>query len=264
MRLTDRDIVNMINKTNVVYVLSHLVLVLGGALFVFVPHPGDWSRQIGLSLMAAGIAGNVVLVHVLLSQRTADQLEVLQRFGITYAHSARATRIKHEYDSLLAKANSNIDILAFGLRALREDFREDFVTWKSKAKVRVLLIDPEYPSDAEYPTSLTSVADLRDIDELRRPGTISDDVKAFIRETGSLLDDRFQIRLYTCLPTVNFFRVDNEAFWGPYLVREQGRNTPTLLVRRGIIFDSLSQHFNRIWEEESLSRPVPDSWHTEP
>lgn len=246
----------------IVYLLVHLVLILGGMLVVLLPLSLSWQSPLGMSLVASGISGYVVFVYVVISRRVSDQLDVLQRFGFVHAFPSRATRIKHEYEQRLVKAKSNIDVLAFGLSALLEDLGEDFETWKTRAKVRILIIDPEYPVG---PTNgpVSSLADLRDRDEGRDPGTIRSHVQKFVRQTSDLVDDNFQVRLYKCLPTINIFRVDGEIFWGPYLVQEQGRNTPTFLVRHGIMFKALLRHFEKIWKSSELSREVPDTWYDE-
>ena len=89
-------------------------------------------------------------------------------------------------------------------------------------------------------------------------------MKAFARECAPLIRDpqlRFQVRLYKVLPSVNYFRVDDEAFWGPYLMLEPSRNTPTILIKRGgVLYDKLRNHFDAIWSDDSFSRTVPDAW----
>ena len=49
-------------------------------------------------------------------------------------------------------------------------------------------------------------------------------------------------------------------FWGPYLVKQPSRNSPTFLIRKAVLFDRLVDHFERIWKDDSLSRPIPDDW----
>ena len=88
----------------------------------------------------------------------------------------------------------------------------------------------------------------------------------FVRQTSSLIrgvnkPHPFQVRLYRCLPSVNILRVDDELFWGPYLIREQSRNCPTFIVRRGgILFSRFTAHFDSIWADDNLSREIPGSW----
>lgn len=237
---------------NAVYLLGHLLLMVVGGLLALLP--GSWTGPLGLSLMAAGIAGYVVFAYVLVSQEVSSQLEVLRRFGITSAFAARATKIQGEYEVRLARAHHHIDVVGFGLSALREDLGSSFAEWKTRAPVRVLLIDPEYPPDG------WTLANQRDQEEARPAETIAGHVRAFVKETAPIMDERFQVRLYRCLPAVNIFRVDDEMLWGPYLIRIQGRNTPTFVARRGVVFDSLMDHFDHIWDSDALSRQPPVEW----
>jgi len=138
-----------------------------------------------------------------------------------------------------------------------EDHGNRFVEWKMRAAVRILLLDPEYPT-AESP-----VANLRDSDEGQDPGTICNEVRRFVRDTASLHGENFRIRLYRCLPSVNIFRVDDEMFWGPYFIRRVSRNSPTFVVERGgKVFETLLGHFESIWRDDELSREVPHEWRT--
>jgi hypothetical protein len=90
-------------------------------------------------------------------------------------------------------------------------------------------------------------------------GSIATDVRAFLQEVetqGLETDERFAVRLYRALPMLNIFRIDDELFWGPYLVRQVSRNSPTFLVGRGELFTQLIAHFDEIWSSDELSRPV--------
>jgi hypothetical protein len=177
---------------------------------------------------------------------------MLTRFGFVKVFDSRAVTIRSEYDERVAKARNQIDILGFGLRSLREDYRDQFSEWKKRANVRVLIIDPEFPS------SRNSYAKQRDREERASEGTIEADVKAFLLEKDQLdhIESKhsFEVRLYTCLPAVNIFRIDDELFWGPYLMSEPSRNAPTFLVRRGgILFERFVVHFEHIWNDPVLS-----------
>jgi hypothetical protein len=141
---------------------------------------------------------------------------------------------------------------------LREDYLSEFLTWKQKADVRVLLIDPEYPN-GEVP-----YAHQRDVEEADASGTIKQQVRLFVSDTKGITtasgSHTFEIRLYKCLPSINIFRVDNEMFWGPYLVKQPSCNSPTFLIRKAVLFDRLVEHFEHIWKDDSLSRAIPDDW----
>jgi hypothetical protein len=232
-----------------VYLLLHLVVFMAGVLIVRVG--GAIASGLGSSLVAAAVAGWVLFVWVLVNQDQARRIEILARLGLIDAFTARSTHIKEQYDQRLAGARQCIDIMGFGLRQLREDYNNEFAVWASRAQVRILLIDPEAPDPA------FSNADQRDSEEGNAPGSIAADVQEFVQKTTAVRaanPTRFQVRLYTALPSVNIFRVDDELFWGPYLVRTQSRNTPTFLVKRGGgLFDRLAGHFDELWSDPSLS-----------
>jgi hypothetical protein len=244
----------LFSPTNWIYILVHFCLILFG--FILVGRQDTTAKAIGASLVAAGLAGWVVLAWVLQAKKVSDQIRKVRKFGFLDAFEARSVRIKSQYDARLANASHHIDLLGFGLKTLREDYARDFATWKERVPVRILVIDPEYPQDGR------SYADQRDAEERDRVGSIREDVEAFLREVEPLLSQPgghpFEVRLYRCLPSLNLFRVDSELFWGPYLIHKQSRNSPTFIVQEGPLFNMLMAHFDAIWFENSLSHSVAD------
>lgn len=242
-----------------IYVLVHGLLALVGLCICFVGPEYPLWFAIGTSLLSAGIAGWVIFVYVLVSDDVGRRVGVVTEFGIRDVFDRRSMRIRDQYESRLIAAKESIDILGFGLSALREDLSNDFSRWKKVAKVRILLLDPTFPSDEK------SYAKQRDAEEGNPLGDIEKDVRAFLKaiqgHVGAAGGTQFQVRLYRCLPSVNIFRIDDDLFWGPYLVRDQSRNMPTFLVGRGgILFERMSAHFNHIWIDPNLSSEVPNEW----
>jgi len=239
--------------THWIYLLLHLVLVLIGYALTL-SNATTWYQPVGGSLIAAGFAGWVIFVYIFLTESTKDKIILLNQFGLVNAFASRGASIKSVYDEKLSSVQDHIDILGFGLRALREDYRESFVSWQGRAVVRILLLDPDYPAETE------SYANQRDREEGSEVGTIAREVRQFVQETRSITNSRFQIRLYRCLPSCNIFRVDDSLFWGPYLVGCVSRNSPTLLVCGGSLFETFLKQFDSIWESDELSREVPMEW----
>jgi hypothetical protein len=238
-------------------VLNALVLTVG---FLLVSLQHVVTVAIGASLVAAGIAGVVMFLHVWLSEDRFRRLDVLQKLGLVEGFEARSVRIKHEYDRRIAQASEGMDIMGFGLRHLRQDYHEEFRTWGERVKVRILLLDPEF-----FCTN-HSLANQRDKEEKDQKGTIAGDVHAFVRACAPLIsrkNSKLQVRLYRCLPSVNIFRIDDELLWGPYLLGDVSRNFPTFLVQSsGPLYRRLVEHFNAIWEDAEFSRAVPSEWFT--
>lgn len=239
-----------------VYLLLYLVLFVGGLLLVMTK--GPILVGIGGSLIASAMAGWVLFLHAWLSQGGMRRLEILQRFGLVEVFDQRSVGIKEEYHTRLERVRESIDIMGFGLRHLREDYQGQFRDWSRHARVRILLLDPEFFSSA------ANVADQRDLEENDQTGTIQRDVKAFVRDCSSLIatsQANFEVRLYRCLPSINLFRIDGILFWGPYLIGDVSRNLPTLLVdEAGVLFHRMLDHFDTIWSSDQLSRAIPKDW----
>ena len=116
--------------------------------------------------MATGVAGWVVLVYVVMTQRVADRVALLEDAGILRVFPARSVAIRRHYEERVTKAKEGIDVIGFGLKALRQDFQVSGLRqWASAVTVRILLVDPEFPREA--PLVL-----LRDEEERQTRGTI--------------------------------------------------------------------------------------------
>src|SRR6266851_813694 len=110
------------SASNVIYLLLHFVLVLIGILIA--SYGGALPISAGASLIATGITGWVLFAHLRLNESQRSLMNLLTLFGFVKAFDARGVRIRSEYEERLDKARDRIDILGFGLRALREDYRE--------------------------------------------------------------------------------------------------------------------------------------------
>jgi hypothetical protein len=191
-------------------------------------------------------------LYLALADDFKRRLQTLSEAGVLGIFEGRAARIRDEYVNRLKDARRQVDVIGFGLSAFREDFQAEIPQWKDRARVRILILDPEFPSPR------TSYAAQRDREEGNPEGKIADECKKFVEDfAGFTCSDpkgSLEIRKYRCLPTINILRVDDELFWGPYLIKKQSRNTPTFLVKRGgFLFDHFTSHFDYIWEH--LSEP---------
>ncbi len=253
-----------IKATHWIYLALHFVLLVIGLLLVISgstlrdPTRNTIIISLGGSIIATAIAGWVLFLYVWLSQDESRRMEIIRKFGLIEAFESRAVRIKAEYDTRLDHVSEAIDIMGFGLRAFNEDYHHDFAKWAARANVRILLLDPEFPSPK------CSFADQRDKEENNDLGDIRRDVHSFIRGCAELLrnrDFRFEIKLYRCLPSINIFRIDDNLFWGPYLIGDVSRNFPTFVLnQQGTLYKRLLDHFDGIWNNPEFSRPVPIEW----
>jgi hypothetical protein len=243
---------------SIVWAILHIVILAIGAFTMdsatltkaFGDGPVD---AVGSSLVATGAAGIVLFLYVRTTDELRHRLEIVTKAGLKTIFRHRAAPIKPEYDSRLAQAR-RIDVIGWGLSSFREDYGHEFGAWAARAHVRILMVDPDYPSRRH------SLADLRDREENRPTGDIRRHVESFANMLGELRlqqSPTFEVRLMRAIPAINMLRADDEIFWGPYLMGQQSRNTPTLLITRGgYFFDVLSSHFDEVWERSEPLRAV--------
>ncbi len=233
----------------IVYLVMQMFLLVVGVLVVVLGN-GKVGLAIGTSLLASGAAGGALFAYVLLSDRWSRRVESLLNSGLREVWTVRSVQMRSEYDQRLDAARENIDLIGFGQRSFREDHIDDFAAWMGRGvTMRLMLLDPTFPSpDFAY-------ADQRDHEE--GSGSIAEDVNRFLKEIKARdlhHNELLSIRLFRCLPVLNLLRIDDDLFWGPYLIRKPSRSSPTLLtVRGGPLFKTLLTHFDDIWQQPGLS-----------
>ncbi len=245
-----------LSPTSISWISLHLVLLLIGIVALdansyFPQINKPLAEGIGGSLIATGIAGEVLFLYVKMSESVQARLELFTIAGLLKIFPHRSVRIREEYDSRL-KVAREVDVVGFGQSSFREDYRDRFLQLSQQAIVRIVLIDPDYPSPTQ------SFAAIRDREEGNTSGQIKNDVEAFehtVKNIPGLDKTRFRTRRLRAIPSVSIFRIDDVIFWGPYLIGQQSRNMPTLLVQKGgFLFDRLNQHFEEIWNNDQFSR----------
>lgn len=235
-----------------IYLLLNAVVFLIGILLT--KNANAITSSVGTSVVATGICGWLLFLWVMVTDASLGKYREYKKMGILSLFSERSVAIKPEYDSRIEKAKKRIDIIGFGLKSFREDYSQRFEALAANVdEIRILLIDPEFPERR------MSFADQRDREERENPGKIKEDVRIFIESTNILRTrySNFRVRLYRSLPSINYFRIDNEAFWGPYLVGMPSRKMPTAIISKSSpLFDVLEEHFENIWSSDELSREI--------
>jgi hypothetical protein len=237
-----------------IYVSLQVVLILAGAL---VTTSGAVGVAIGTSMIATGASGLIVFGWVVFDEAEVERRRVSEAFGFVTAFPHRSIQIREEYHRRVRQAAEQIDVMGYGLNALREDFKDQFREWAGRVRVRILLVD------LDAPPGTPKYVDLRDLEEGNSPGRTKAEIERFVGDTEPLWSHggTFQLRLARTLPSINMFRIDDEIFWGPYLISSSkygraSRNLPTMIVRRpGYMYDRLLDHFDEIWASDVLSRP---------
>src|SRR5262249_4578857 len=139
---------NIFLPTNIFWIVGHVVMLIVGMFLTVVAEQATYKEAllgIGGSLIAAGIAGEILFLHIVFSQDTKDRLELISVAGLQRIFATRSVSIRDEYHSRLHSAKE-VDILGFGLSSFREDYGSKFGELSSRTSFRILLLDPDFPS----------------------------------------------------------------------------------------------------------------------
>jgi hypothetical protein len=174
-------IANLVTTTGtVLWVLGHLLVLAIGLILVAL---GETIPQaIGASLVATGVAGETLAFYMLRNEQTQVALTNVATFGLIKLFDGRSARIRPEYDSRLRDMKEGLDVLGFGLSAFLQDYRREVAEWKRRARIRILILDPDFP------TSRNSYALQRDREENNEDGRIRTDVENLISALGPLTE----------------------------------------------------------------------------
>lgn len=241
-----------ITPSSVRWIGLHIILILVGLLTIHLPVLQDWigveaSAAIGISLISTGIAGSILFLYVSSTEGMKERIEAIQSSGVDEIFEYRSVSIKEQYDRRL-KSAKKIDVVGWGLGSFRQDYSHNFAAWSQRCKVRLIVIDPDAPGAESY-------ADLRDTEEGNAVGQTREAVTLLLGEiaNNSGIDrDNFSIRLMTSIPSINIMKIDDEIFWGPYLLETQSRNTFTITCKpSGFMYRTITDHFEKIWNSYS-------------
>ncbi|KLN62173.1 hypothetical protein WH96_01160 [Kiloniella spongiae] len=246
------------SPTSYIWFSLHTLIFVAGVAFLHIPQLKAFLGEalasgIGTSFIATGATGVVLFLYIFLNDDLKNKFETLRLSGLSHAFNGRSTRIREEYDNRI-KESHKIDVIGFGLSQFRQDHLKNFAEWSKTKKIRILLLDPKMPSCDE------AYAKQRDIEESNPTDTIIPDINKFVSDFQGLkgVDKKnFQVRYMRALPSVNIFKMDDEVFWGPYLIGEQSRNTMTFVAQKGgFVYKQLADHFETIWTSKDFSREI--------
>jgi hypothetical protein len=228
------------------YYLGIIVLfVLGGLiLLLIILEPVDISQKIksilspiGAGLVATGLTRFVQSQQVLRSAKQDEIQDVVENWGLLGIQEGRGREEQQRYSEQMLRAEDKIHIQAISLSRFREDLEEEINRADSYGvEIKLLLLDPDSEICERY-EELTSTRE-----------DISGAIRASIQEFEEMNLDNVELRYYDDIP-VNYFRVDNQAFFGPYFGRRRSSSTITFLGEAdGGMIEQFEENFNDCWE----------------
>ena len=237
--------------------LNYLILLLGIILLIlgiFVPVGGKWMDVllgIGCSLIASAVVLGLNNIYI---QKREEEKIVIDKWGLCAVFSSRS-EMNIACDYYLVSAVSQIDMIGFGFRSLRDKDRQDKII-QDKAKkgvaIRIISMDPNSPFLAQ-----------REKDENVTESSIKDSIiqlKQWVDELKSISPrpDKIEVRFYDSIPLDFYFRVDGHVFVGPYEYGRLSQHSISYEYRdkksEGFVY--YTTYFESLWKDADFCKTI--------
>ncbi len=239
----------MVQKYNLKSIIAGLITFIAGIfsilldLYVWCTKENLWI-SIGCSLIASGL---VILLTALFVDRI--QLNPLDEWKIEAITSTRAEMNK-DCDEQLEKVRHQVDVIAFGLNSFRTAQTENQILayLKKGVNFRILTMDPNSHFISER-------------EKAEEKANIRNTIEKLI-EWANKLNDRntkgkIIVKGYDTMTLDFYWRTDNSLYVGPYWYGYDSQQTITYkFVKGGRGFRLYEEYFNRLWENDILSKPL--------
>lgn len=196
-------------------------------------------QSVGSATIASGIVGFVYFGYMRNEKRYEHAIRLADEWGLIDIFPDRQRR--ERYEPKIQNAQETIDIQAITLTRLFTDLSHELENaGKRGVEIRLLLIDPKSEMCEWIEEAHGEYSDLQK------------KIYTSVNNWQSLDTDNITVRYYSGLP-VNYFRIDDKAFFGPYFT-EPSRNTDTMLAEiQGRLTKSYEENFDDVWENYSES-----------
>lgn len=201
--------------------------------------------SVGASLIASAVVTYLSSIYVFKRKQGKVLTDV---WGLVSIHATRA-EMNISCDTNLKEITKKLDIIAFGLRSLR-DANGKTVEQKVREglSVRILTIDPH-----------SQFLEQREKDEKKLKGSMALSIEQLTEWVYHLKEiapnsDNIQIKYYNALPLDLYYREDGHLYIGPYLYGKDSQQTITMEYRENTKgFCYYTEYFEELWSDSTFS-----------
>jgi hypothetical protein len=235
---------------NTNYELLNLLILSIGVIVTLASLMLDKNNNEDLKIILISIGTSIISssIIVFLSYRyvieESETKELINEWRLSGMYKTRAEMNK-KTDEILGKCQKQIDIIAFGLKSLREE-KSSLIKKKLQAgvRIRILTINPESVYLAQ-----------REKDEKEVEGQIKNtiyDLQKWVDQLKEIVpNSSIELKYYTCLPLDHYCRIDDHVFLGPYIYGKSSQKTFSYGFRAGGLgFDDWTQYFEELWSKD--------------
>ena len=239
------------DRANPTSIIIGLVMLLLGIALIFLDcmvtkTPQNLWISIGCSLIASAI---IIITNAIFLERKI--INPLDKWGIEAIFKIR-TDTHPEISTKLLHTKKKLDIIAFGLKSLREaqdpaidKLLHDGVT------IRILTMHPESPFVQQREKEENEIPE-----QIKK--TINDLVEwANEKNSNTKHKGYIEIKGYRCMTLDFYWRMDNDLYVGPYWYGLGSQRTITYKFIKGQAgFETYSEYFNKLWNDSTMETLV--------
>jgi hypothetical protein len=225
------------------FILINIVIIILGVVALGIGLGGsglNWVAGVGTALVGGGIARFADLGLYKREKEYGLAEEFIDDWGILDIQDGRGRTEIDQYEQVMKDCKDTLQIQAISLSRLQNDLGDLLNRLGDhNVEMKILLMDPNSDICEWYAAANPERGNLQAKIE---------------RSTEELLDrdiDSMEVRYYDGIP-INYFRVDDKAFSGPYFLSRPGRSTVTFLSEEGKDFESqYGENFRELWDRSS-------------
>ena len=247
IKMSVQTIINKL-QSNLEQLINGAVLLVGIILILssmICEKGGQWETiliSIGASLIASAIVSFLTSIYILKYQRAKN---IAETWGIRSIEEQRAL-MNVQVDERMRKAKKHIDIIAYGLKSLRESgTRLIKDALKRNIRIRIITVNPE-----------NEILRIKDKDEGKSEGSTAQSInklEEWVKHLNEGSKGKIELRFCETLPSELYYRVDKYVYTGPYQFgRESQRTITTEYKSPGKGYSYYTQYFDDLWNDENF------------
>lgn len=226
------------------YLVGNVILLMIGLVLVAVSSQNQsnqlWSSlgSVGSAVLASGFVGFVYYFYMRQEKRYEEAVRIVDEWGLLDIQEGRAD--EERYRKYLLECSECLHVQAISLRRFQTDLGDELERLGDQGvEIKLLLLDPD--------SEICSWYGEADSDYTNLETQIRHSANEFIdRDINNL-----EVKYYRGLP-VNYFRVDDKVFTGPYFAKQPSRNTTTFLSNvNKTLAGGYKRNFEQHWEHYS-------------
>lgn len=223
---------------NIVIALIGIILIAVGIIYFSTEKFSTIMISVGASLFASSVVAFLSSIYI---QKYRRAKEISEIWGIRSIEEKR-TIMNTRIDECTDKAKKHYDIMAFGLKSLRDGNAKGINNLlKRGASIRILSVNPNCKALSD-----------RDIQEKKTEGQTAYTIGQLIdwvKELKKDYPDQIEIKLANHLPSEFYCRVDDSIFVGPYQYGKDSQQLITMEFKNpGKAFAYYKDYFDSLWE----------------